>query len=308
MIYRLHFILLAFILIWVNNSHALLCKKLFQTKQEVAEHQASVKDIKEMIKYFDGYHEKFTNHKLTKETVESKLAPIERMSKQVIMDNLASLLIKYPNISNIRAKDIELFSWAENESNYFNFGFRVKNHLIQTRSNGYVTFLDMSWQYRDKQSIRHYKMAYMKEGQIHTENQTNFLLSTLPEKLHLSRNLSEQEQENWVKGKGYRGWKFGHKVHFSPHYFRFKNSEPYLIEFTRDELISHRADNLFEINTYDAIIFGYAGQKQRSNIIIPTKMNLEIEIVYVGEDASKTLSPKMKSAVSQGVLDFQIRD
>lgn len=303
-----NFIFTILILIWTSSSHALLCKKLFQTEQDIAAYQTSVKDITDMIEYFEGYHEQFTNHKITKETVESKLTPIERMSKQVIMDNLALISTKFLNISDIKISDIELHSWAENESNYFNFGFKIKNHLIQTRSNGYVTFLDMSWQYRDKQSIRHYQMAYMKDGQIHTENQTNFLLSTLPAKLYLSRNLSEQEQINWVSGKGYKGWRFGEKVHFAPHYFRFKNSEPYLVEFTRDELISHRADNLFEINTYDAIIFGYAGQKQRSNILIPTKMNLEIEIVYIGLDATKTLMPKMQTSVSQGVLDLQITD
>ncbi len=289
-----------------EHAHPLTCKKLFASELDISKHRTEVQNIKDMIKYFEGYHDKFTHHKLTKATVDSKLTIIERMSQKIIMDNLPLLLIKYSNISNITARDIKLVSWAENESHYFNFGFKVKDHLIQTRSNGYVTFLDMSWQYRSKFTTRHYQMAYLKEGEIHTENQTHFLLSTLPEKLYLSRNMSQQEQTDWVSGKGYSGWRFGEKVHFAPHYFRFKNTEPYLVEFSRDELIEHRADDLFEINTYDAIVENYSSQKQRNNIIIPNKMNLELEIVYIGKDAIKTLIPKMKTQVAQGVLDLQI--
>lgn len=270
------------------------CQDLLST---VPRHQyLTEKLLIQKMKRLQSYHEKNTFFKLESKDVDSYLSDIERLAESVIRHNFKKIYktSNVPKNLGLRLVDDRIL-----ESGYHLFVFSTNGRSFQIRSNGKVAFLHESWRFRLKDQTQHYTMAYIKDGRLYNDQQTEFILSTFSDDFFLSRDMGRKERERWLNGQEfYSDGMFGAKVHFGVHYFRFKDYQPYMVKFTRDELIqAYLADGL-EINSYDHI------GDNRTYRLVPHQMDLELEVVFIGKNGIDFLKPKLKEALRQDVLGF----
>ena len=284
------------ILIFISGSvfAQVSCQDLLST---VPRHRyLTEKLLIQKMKRLQSYHEKNTFFKLESKDVDSYLADIERLAESVIRHNFKKIYktSNVPKNLGLRLVDDRIL-----ESGYHLFVFSTNGRSFQIRSNGKVAFLHETWRFRLKDQTQHYTMAYIKDGRLYNDQQTEFILSTFSDHFFLSRDMGRKERERWLNGQEfYADGMYGAKVHFGVHYFRFKDYQPYMVEFTRDELIqAYLADGL-EINSYDHI------SDNRTYRLVPHKMDLELEVVFIGKNGIDFLKPKLKEALRQDVLGF----
>lgn len=169
---------------------------------------------------------------------------------------------------------------------------------IRIRSNGSVAFISSSFNYRKNENVQKYKAAYFKNGKILMADQGELILSSIPEgPIMLSRSMQKAERLAWLEGKTLT-FMYPNKVHFAPVYYKY-TSEPYLIPFTKAELVEFYRSGELEINTYDAI-----GTNNPSKGMTMTELGLEFELVFVGQQAIEKIRPRMVENLRQQVLDF----
>ncbi|WP_413293993.1 hypothetical protein ACLSU7_02560 [Bdellovibrio sp. HCB185ZH] len=171
----------------------------------------------------------------------------------------------------------------------------------QIRSNGHAAFLDRSFQFRDGISnnpvVRRFKASYVDEnGLIKTVDQGEILISSLPDQIHLSRVMTQAEREQWVDGKPIQVGPFGARTHFAINYFKFQKQEPYLIPYSKAQLLEAYRRGDIEINTYD-VISRYE--------LWRGKVDLEFEVVFTGLKSMETLRPLLQETLRQDILQFK---
>lgn len=270
------------------------CQDLFSSVSQKV--RITETKLVQKVKRLQSYHEKNTFFKLESKDVDSYLADIERLAESVIRHNFKKIYktSNVPKNLGLRLVDDRIL-----ESGYHLFVFSTNGRSFQIRSNGKVAFLHETWRFRLKDQTQHYTMAYIKDGRLYNDQQTEFILSTFSDDFFLSRDMGRKERERWLNGQEfYSDGMFGAKVHFGVHYFRFKDYQPYMVKFTRDELIqAYLADGL-EINSYDHI------GDNRTYRLVPHQMDLELEVVFIGKNGIDFLKPKLKEALRQDVLGF----
>jgi hypothetical protein len=190
---------------------------------------------------------------------------------------------------------------------YSRFG-DVKVFEKDFRSNGYLAFLHNS--YRDHQKHEALRMfftyspefsflASRKQARVKVYEQTDFVLSTLPETLELSRVMTKTEADLWQLGSSteIKTYYNNGGTHFALKEYLFPNREPsllYYIQIPKDVFYDLRARDLLVVNTYpsvvDDLVWGMVAQNQ-------TSFGLEIEIVVLKSEGRKILEPYMKSMV-----------
>ncbi|WP_413575574.1 hypothetical protein ACLVWU_14595 [Bdellovibrio sp. HCB290] len=168
------------------------------------------------------------------------------------------------------------------------------------RSNGRAAFVERSFQFRkDLKSsepvVNRFKATYLENDSVKSIDQGEVLISSLPEQIKLSRVMSQSEREQWLKDKSVLFGSYGARTHFAINYFKFQKQEPYMIPYTRQQLLEAYRRGEVEINTYDATPHM---QMWRG------KIDLEMEVVFVGLGAMNGLRPTMKEALQQGILPF----
>jgi hypothetical protein len=171
----------------------------------------------------------------------------------------------------------------------------------QIRSNGHAAFIDRSFQFRDRISndplVRRFKAAYLDEnGTIKTVDQGEILISSLPDQINLSRVMNSSEREQWVDGKPIQIGPFGARTHFAINYFKFQKQEPYLIPYSKQQLLDAYRRGDIEINTYD-VVSRYE--------LWRGKVDLEFEVVFTGLNAMETLRPLLQETLRQDILPFK---
>ncbi|WP_142700215.1 hypothetical protein [Bdellovibrio sp. ZAP7] len=171
----------------------------------------------------------------------------------------------------------------------------------QIRSNGYAAFVDRSFQFRDGISndpvVRRFKASYVDEnGTIKTADQGEIFISSLPDQINLSRVMNQTEREQWVDGKPIKTDPFGARTHFAVNYFKFQKQEPYLIPFSKEQLLNAYRRGDVEINTYDMV---------SHNELWHGKVDLEFEVVFTGIKSMETLRPLLQETLRQDILPFK---
>lgn len=178
---------------------------------------------------------------------------------------------------------------------------RIKTYtgnFLDVRTNGQFVFLSTTYKYRSSFQTRNYLAVGMNGQRMTTYPQTDLILSTLPNKITLSRNLEEAERTVWLKSGKFVG-NFGPKVHFAPNHYLFKETEPYRVEISKEQLLEFHQRNELEINIYDAVNLDGIKRMQTTDI------GIEFEYVFVGETAIERLRPIMKEQLQQGVLIYK---
>ncbi|MEK2687787.1 hypothetical protein [Bdellovibrio sp. GT3] len=169
------------------------------------------------------------------------------------------------------------------------------------RSNGHAAFIDLSFQYRqDMKSaepvVKRYKASYLENDSVKTIDQGEVFISSLPEQIKLSRVMNQIEREQWLEDQPFRIGSFGARTHFAVNYFKFNRQQPYMIPYSRQQLLEAYRRGEVEINTYNAT---------SHTEMWHGKIDLEFEIVFAGFKAMDTLRPLMKESLQQGILPFQ---
>ncbi|WP_413582393.1 hypothetical protein [Bdellovibrio sp. HCB288] len=169
------------------------------------------------------------------------------------------------------------------------------------RSNGQAAFIERSFQFRqDLKSIdpvvKRFKAAYLENDSITTVDQGEVLISSLPEQIKLSRVMSQQERELWLNNQPFKIGLFGARTHFAVNYFKFQKQEPYMIPYSKQQLLEAYRRGEIEINTYDSISHMEMWHG---------KIDLEFEIVFTGFKAMDALRPLLKESLQQDILPFQ---
>ena len=285
---------LLFFLYSFNSTAAVRCENLLTAVSQPG--QISKDRLTEKIQRLQSYHKENTFFKLAPKDVDSYISDIERLAESVIRHNYKKI---YKNLAVPKNLDLRLADDHILESGYHLFLFSANGRMFQIRSNGKVAFLHESWRFRLNNQTQHYTMAYIKNGRVHNDNQTEFILSTFANQFYLSRDMGRKERNRWLNGEDFfADGLFGQKVHFGVHYFRFKDYQPYLVQFTRDELIDSYLQNAMEINSYDHI------SDNRKYKLVPHEMDLELEVVFIGNTGIDFLKPKLREALKQDVLGF----
>ncbi|WP_413587034.1 hypothetical protein [Bdellovibrio sp. HCB274] len=171
----------------------------------------------------------------------------------------------------------------------------------QIRSNGSAAFVDRSFQFRDGISndplVRRFKAAYLDEnGSVKSMDQGEVFISSLPEQIKLSRVMNQAEREQWVDGTPIKTGPFGARTHFAVNYFKFQKQEPYLIPYSKEQLLAAYRRGDVEINTYDVISHGDLWHG---------KIDLEFEVVFAGIKAMESLRPHLQESLRQDTLPFK---
>lgn len=292
---KIHNLIFVGALIISVAAKAQTCSNLFLDPQQNA-FELKKSQLSKKMDLLSEYHRNYTNKALTDKDLPERLPDIIQMAKKVIQMNYKELgLSEMPQLDAIEYS--QRYLNTQLDTNYFIFTFQIGWKSIKIRSNGFVTFLYQSYMYRIPNEIQHYQMAYLYKGEIISGNQTEFLISTFPKQFSLSRDMGRKERNRWLNGESfYSDGRYGSKVHMAPNYFRFKDYQPYMIHFTRDQLLDFYLNQGLEINTYDYI--------PDNKKLVRTQMKLETEVVFVGQTGINQIAPMMKEQLSQDVLGF----
>lgn len=171
----------------------------------------------------------------------------------------------------------------------------------RVRSNGYAAFIERSFQFRQDLTsqepvVKRFKAAYLENDSVKTVDQGEVLISSLPDQVNLSRVMNQSEREQWVDDKPIHIGPFGARTHFAINYFKFQKQEPYLIPYSKQQLLEAYRRGEVEINTYDSIS---RYEMWRG------KIDLEFEVVFTGIKAMESLRPLLKTGLKQDILKFE---
>lgn len=242
------------------------------------------------------------------EHIENAKPRIAQLALKLLERNI-ELLAAHTRLKDLgpsskwKVEEIEFQEPRKELPKYLEFEVHISGNgnrrRIILRTNGSVAFLSRSWVFRSEDEVRHYKAVFFQNRSIKSMSQGELILATLPETLLLSRSMAEGERQLWLNG-GQFSSRYGAKLHFAPVYFKF-NEEPYLIPFTRAELLEFYKNNELEVNTYDA----QGGTRPPTQVW--TDLGLEFEFVFFGKKALDKLAPKMKEHLRQRNIDFEFR-
>ncbi|UYL08173.1 hypothetical protein B9G69_014065 [Bdellovibrio sp. SKB1291214] len=169
------------------------------------------------------------------------------------------------------------------------------------RSNGYAAFIERSFQFRQdlasqEPPAKRFKAAFLENETVKMIDQGEVFISSLPDQINLSRVMNQAEREQWVEDKPLRTGPFGARTHFAVNYFKFQKQEPYLIPYSKQQLLKAYRNGDVEINTYDSI---------PHHEMWHGKIDLEFEVVFTGIKAMESLRPLLKNGLRQDILKFE---
>lgn len=239
--------------------------------------------------------------------VEAAKPKIKKMILQLVELNMDSFL-PHINFANLgpsrfwRIESLELVEPKKEIPKYLVFDVilsgNAQKRSFRIRTNGRVAFIAESWRYRifKSETPKYFRAVYFENGELKSADQGEAILSSLPDSIHLSRSMSWTERQRWLNGEDF--WsQFGQKIHFAPNYYKF-TTEPYLIPFTKRELLEYYQNGQLEVNTYDHI----GGTKPPQ--LVWTNLGLEFELVFVGKQTVEKIKPKMREHLRQEQFSF----